>query len=158
MPFAGVLYACDGAWWKHRNGVPEFAGLKISQDAVAFREFGVAKVRLIKGKDELLVTKPGEIGDGGNSGFQALNLAVQFGATKIVLVGFDMRLDRGAHWHGRHGSGLNNPRDPNLMRWRRTIDGAAARLASLGVRVINASPVSTLRAYPIMSLEQALAC
>ena len=31
-PWADMLYACDGTWWKKRNGVPEFTGLRVSQD------------------------------------------------------------------------------------------------------------------------------
>lgn len=107
---------------------------------------------LIRKADILLTETPGTIGDGGNSGFQALNIAVQFGAKRIVLVGFDMRLDRGIHWHGRHPKGLNNPQDLNIVRWRKAINGAAVELAELGVEVLNASPVSTLTAFPKVDL------
>ena len=108
-------------------------------------------------RDELLTDRPGVIGDGGNSGFQALNIAVQFGARKIILVGFDMRLDAGVHWHGKHPRGLNNPGDHNLVRWRKALNGAAPRLAELGVAVVNASPISALTAYPFQPLLEALA-
>lgn len=93
---------------------------------------------------------------GGNSGFQALNLAVQFGAKRIILVGFDMRLDLGVHWHGPHGKGLNNPRDILFASWRDALNGAAASLAGLGVEILNASPVSALTAYPIVDLREAI--
>lgn len=106
--------------------------------------------------DRILVEQLGVVGDGGNSGFQAINLAAQFGAARIVLVGFDMRLDRGVHWHGKHPPGLNNPHDIHLTRWRRAIDGAAPNLAALGIQVWNASPVSALTAFPIVSIEDAL--
>lgn len=95
---------------------------------------------------------------GGNSGFQALNLAVQFGAKRIILVGFDMRLDHGVHWHGPHGKGLNNPRDPLFASWRDALNGAAPTLAALGVEVLNASAISALTAYPIMDLREAVGC
>jgi hypothetical protein len=111
-----------------RGGVPEFAGLKITQDPTAAINYGLRKVTLQKGRDEILVEEAGAIGWGGNSGFQALNLAVQFGAARIVLVGFDMTRLNGIHWHGPHPSRLNNP-----------------------------SPVSALAAYPKVSLEEALA-
>lgn len=96
------------------------------------------------------------IGWGGNSGFQAVNLAAHFGVRRIVLVGFDMQLRTGIHWHGRHGRGLNNPTRHNVERWRRVLDQAAPALAALGVEVVNVSPVSALTAYPKMSLEEAL--
>lgn len=97
------------------------------------------------------------MGWGGNSGFHALNLAVQFGVSKIILVGFDMSLDHGVHWHGKH-VGLNNPTVRNVDRWRRCIDAAAEPIEALGITVVNTSPVSALQNYPKMSLAEALAC
>ena len=152
-----MLYGCDGHWWKINDGVPEFGGLKLSQDTDACTRYrDLHHVRLDREQDKLLVEHPGLIGGGGNSGFQALNLAVQFGARRIVLVGFDMRVDRGAHWHGNHAKGLNNPREHNMMKWRKVLNGAAGTLADLGVTVINASPVSTLTAFPFASLQEVM--
>lgn len=85
-----------------------------------------------------------------------MQLAVQFGAKRLLLVGFDMRVDHGLHWHGRHGAGLNNPNQQNVARWRRVIDAAAPTLQALGVTVINCSPISALENYPKMSLSEAL--
>jgi hypothetical protein len=156
-PWADALYATDFVWWERNRGVPEFAGLKISQDErlVDRPAWGV---RLVTGRNDarILVTSPGEISHGGNSGFAALNLAVQFGVSRMVLVGYDMRVDRGLHWHGKHGDGLNNPADDTVRKWRRMIDGQAPVLAALGVVVINASPISALASYPKMSLMEAL--
>lgn len=105
---------------------------------------------------KILVEEPGAIGAGGNSGFQALNLAVQFGAMRILLVGFDMHMAAGVHWHGDHGKGLNNPRDHNFMKWRRTFDKAARTIRDIGVDVVNASLDSALTAFPKMTVEQAM--
>lgn len=157
MPQADVLYAADGTFWGMYRGVEKFRGLKLTQDTWAARHYrDVHLVELTRKRDEILVDRPGVIGDGGNSGFQALNIAVQFGAKKIVLVGFDMRLDAGIHWHGKHPPGLVNPGDNNLVRWRKALNGAASRLAELGVTVVNASPISALTAYPFQPLPVAL--
>lgn len=137
--------------------MPAFTGIKVTQDARAAVDFAdLHKVELRKGVDRLLTDRPGQLGDGGNSGFQAINLAAQFGARRIVLVGFDLRRDRGLHWHGRHPAGLNNPSERNLVRWRLVIDRAAAELAAIGVDVVNASPVSMLNAFPFTPIEDAL--
>ena len=101
--------------------------------------------------------KLGTVGWAGNSGFHCLNLAVQLMAAKIVLVGFDMTVAHGLHWHGRH-EGLNNPTERNVVRWRRCIDDAAEVIDALGIQCINASPISALQNYPKMSLGEALAC
>jgi hypothetical protein len=140
-----------------RKGVPEFPGLKITQDPTAAISYGLRRVTLQKGKNQLLVDEAGVIGWGGNSGFHALNLAVQFGAARIVLVGFDMTLLNGIHWHGPHPSRLNNPTGRALVKWAEILDAQAPLLAGLGVEVLNASPVSALAAYPKVSLEEALA-
>lgn len=107
-------------------------------------------------RDEMVLDDPLAIGAGGNSGFQAINLAVKFGARGIVLVGFDMRVDRGTHWHGDHQGGLGNPDAGKVDRWRGHLDNAAQALADAGVTIINASMVSALRNYPKMQFSEAL--
>lgn len=69
-----------------------------------------------------------------------------------------MRIDHGLHWHGKHEGGLNNPTQGNVKRWRNCVDGAADTLKTLGIPVINVSPVSALRNYPKMDLMEALTC
>jgi len=98
----------------------------------------------------------GEIGWGGNGGFQAINLAIQFGARYIVLVGFDMSLDHGYHWHGRHPAGLNNPSQSGVDKWRANLDGQAAALRRIGITVVIGSPNSRLTAYPKLSFMEAV--
>ncbi|MBS4048154.1 MAG: hypothetical protein KG075_17545 [Alphaproteobacteria bacterium] len=99
----------------------------------------------------------GEIGWGGNGGFHACNIAAQFGPPRrIILVGFDMRTDKGVHWHGRHANGLSNPHESTTSKWAQTFDEIAPEFTALGIEVLNASPISKIRAYPKMSLEGAL--
>lgn len=113
-------------------------------------------VTLVRNCDRLLFNRFGEIGWGGNGGFHALNLAIQFGARRIVLVGYDMRVDHGTHWHGDHPKGMNNPAAVNVKRWRQVLDAQAGLLKEMGVEVLNASAVSALEAYPKMTLEAAI--
>ncbi len=159
-PWADCLYAADLNWWKHRNGAPEFSGIKISQDEEACRRYDVNKVKLGEPYNKILVDKAGTIaaggseGSGGNSGFQAKNIAVQFGAAKIALVGFDMRLDLGDHWHGRHPKGMNNPSTAIIAKWRKTLNENAPLLAQLGIDVVNCSEISALTAFPKMTMKE----
>lgn len=154
-PWADALYAADWGWWHARRGLPEFAGMKMTEHKRAAEEWGLRRVEVLK-QDDRISFEPGVIGSGGNSGFQALNLAVQWGARRIILVGYDATLDHGVHWHGRHGEGLRNPTVNLVRRWRRALDGAAKVLRERGIEVINASPISALENYPKMSLEAAL--
>jgi hypothetical protein len=96
LPFAQVLYACDATWWNAHQGCPGFAGEKWSshgavgrvrhndKSATALRH----RLNLIEGQDgEGFSFDPGLIHYGSNSGFQAVNLALLMGATRIILVG-----------------------------------------------------------------------
>jgi hypothetical protein len=111
---------------------------------------------LVRNCDRLLFNRFGELGWGGNGGFHALNLALQFGARRVVLVGYDMRVDLGVHWHGKHPKGMNNPSDVNTRRWRQVLDAQAPLLRDMGVEVLNASPVSALEAYPKVNFAAAI--
>jgi hypothetical protein len=120
------------------------------------KRYDIKPVKIDTRRDELMVNRFGAIGFGGNSGFQAINLAVQFGCAKIVLVGFDMHDRDGLHWHGEHDGGLNNPTGKSLARWRAALDAQAETLRRLGVTVLNASQGSALTAFPKVPLDEAL--
>lgn len=156
-PWADALFACDYGWWRQEGGCPHFRGLKISGDHRTSSEWpNVHSVTIRRGDDRMVFDEFGVVGWGGNSGFHALNLTVQFGVSRVLLVGFDMSLSGGDHWHGRHSGGLNNPRQSGVERWRRSLDGAAPALQRAGVEVVNCSSASALQAYPKIDLEEAL--
>lgn len=152
-PDADVVYGCDQAWWRHRKGLPEFPGLKISYDP-PFPD--IRRLSIEKHTDSLLF-ETGKTGSGGNSGFQALNLAVQWGAKPILLIGFDMTDANGVHWYGRNNwLAANNPDQANFKRWIAAFNSAASVLASMGVEVVNCSLNSALDCFPKISLEEAV--
>lgn len=156
VPWADVLVAADGGWWQRHKGAPDFPGMKVTVDFNASRDFGLHLVRLLNTAPGITVERPGHIGMGRNTGFYAINLAVQFGPpAKIILAGYDMNVDAGIHWHGPHPKGMNNPRPDTIAKWRKILDGEAATLRRLGVDVVNASPSSALVNYPKMSLAEA---
>ena len=163
-PVADILYACDFKWWEVSEGGKGFGGLKLSVDGHCSRhpEWGVRKVGLNKADDRLELVKFGTVGWAGNGGFHCLNLGVQFavhfGFRKIVLVGYDMTLDRGVHWHGKHGNGMNNPTPRNVERWRRCIDACAEIISAMGIKVINTSSFSALQNYPKVPFAEAVKC
>ena len=82
-PFADAVYGCDAPWWRSVQGLPKFSGLKMAYDGTVCTEFGLRKVDIPKPAEcALLFEKVGTVGAGANSGFQALNLAIQFGADR----------------------------------------------------------------------------
>lgn len=150
-PWSDALYASDAEWWRE-NDHAGFGGLKVSRSDVT----GVHRVKLRGSRgswhDHMIFDELGTLGAGGSSGFQALNLAVQFGSRDIALVGFDARIDRGLHWHGRHERTCN-PTESTAATWAMCLDRAAVDLTAEGARVVNCSSESALAAYPKTSLR-----
>lgn len=114
----------------------------------------IKRIKINIDRDDILTGEVGLVGSGGNSGFQALNLAVQFGALRIALVGFDMTDRSGVHWYGRNRwNRANNPDHSNFRRWITAFDRAAPDLKNMGVEVVNCSPHSALTCFPKVSVE-----
>lgn len=158
-PWADVVYGCDWPWWRHRRGLPDFMGLKLSYAVQAHGSFrDVQKVEIKDAKcDRLLFDEPGSIGSGGNSAFQAVNIVCQFGVAAILAIGFDMQGRGGAHWYGRNNwSGGNNPSEDNYRRWIAGFGAVEPVLRGHGIDVVNASPSSALNCFRRATIEDAL--
>ena len=159
MPWADVLYGCDERWWDSQNGAMDFAGEKYSthdRDSTSNDKTAAAEkygIKLVKGGPGAgFSLDQGLVHYGDNSGFQALNLAILFGSSYIVLVGYDMRLVGGkGHFFGDHPPGLF--RRTEYESFAKKFDKAPP---PDGVQIINATPGSALTCYPMMDLDEAL--
>lgn len=159
FPEAIALYACDAKWWRVHDGCPGFQGEKwSSHDDKNNSKYEIAAdygVRLVRGfPGEGLSFDPSVIHYGSNSGFQALNLAILWGASKIILVGYDMRCANGKrHFFGDHSGPLSN-----ASRYETFLPAfeTAAKQMPEDVRIINATPGSALKCFPMMDLDDAL--
>lgn len=158
-PWAEILYACDDVWWHtRREKLKDFKGIRLAYNV---KEAGIHCVAIAKDKASnlrhaMLYEEPGVIGAGGNSGFQALNLVTQFGATGVALIGFDYSEQGGVHWHGAYQPPLRNPDNGRFHEWRRHMTTAAPLLKRNGVDVVNCSLQSTIECFPKMTIEQML--
>ena len=152
VPHADILYACDLAWWDCHKGVPEFAGERWSthDDGTNSKAKCRWPLHLVRGEHKPgFSTDPEALHYGSNSGFQAVNLAILKGATKVVLVGFDMRLVEGkSHFFGDHPAELRNRTDysPFVQPFR-----VAAR--DCPVPIFNATPGSALDCFPFIEFN-----
>lgn len=156
-PWADMAYGCDARWWIREGGLPGFKGLKVSSDwALSGNPHGVKLVRAVRGQDVLLMAAPGIVGWFGNGGTQAINLAAQAGAGRIILVGFEMSYAWGEHWHDPHPWELP-AKTANVERHRRVTDGIVPPLRAHGIEPVNATPRSALKDWPRMTLADALA-
>jgi len=152
-PYADVCYGCDAPWWIDRKGLPAFSGLKIHHGVAANFLPNMHRCEIEMSSDNMLVEMPMKIGNGGNSGFQALNLAVQFGAKDVILIGMDCHDRGGVHWYGRNTwLNANNPMGTNFVRWMKGFDTARKDLDRLGVTVINSSMESEVKSFRKASL------
>jgi hypothetical protein len=151
MPTADVLYSCDARWWDHHR--PQFAGEKWSTHQVGRNDKRGAADRhglhLVPGAPGQVFRTDGTIAYGSNSGFQAIGLAILFGATRIVLVGFNLG---GPHFFGTHPRPLVNS---NCRQFLPHFYQAARRMPP-GVVIVNTTPKSALNCWPEMPLGEAL--
>lgn len=150
-PWADALYAGDQMWWYHYGPSINFAGLLIANGRDP--GFGNQLVLVRRSVDRFILDEPGVIGHGANSGFQGLNLAAQFGARRIALVGFDFC---GSHWHGAHARPLGNPDEAKFRLWLGHMEAAGPGLLEHGIDVVNCSPISLLTCFRRASLAEFL--
>lgn len=157
IPSADALYAADGDWWDLNAAAARFSfcGEMWTQDAAAVMRYEPWLRYIAAKKLPGLSRDPALLHTGGNSGYQAINLAFHFGARRIILCGFDMQRTGGkAHWFGNHPPRLRQASRPEA--WVPHFDALAADLAAEGVDVINATPTTALRCFRSLPLPEAL--
>lgn len=89
---------------------------------------------------------------GFDAGTSAINLAILFGATEIVLLGYDMR---GGRWfNGEVSHYLPNPPESDFQRHMSTLPSLARDAEAKGVRIINASPISRVTCFEYRPLQE----
>lgn len=156
MPWADVLYSCDTRWWDVHG--PRALAAGVTSQRWSCHEAGKNDKRaaaaqhglhLVPGVRGSVFEPAGFIRYGNNSGFQAINLAILFGAARVLLIGYDMR---GTHFFGRHERPLVNT-DPG--QFIQEFNTAAKKLPP-GVEVVNCTPGSALRCFPAAALQDAL--
>jgi len=151
-PWSDYLYFCDKKWhdWhKDRLDFQAFKGQKISY------EVSEASLQIdVDTSKQGISFNPSLISGGSNSGFQAINIAVLMGATRILLLGYDMKIAKSgaAHWFGDHPDKVRS----GYMSWLTNFGIAADQLKDKGIEVINCSPDTALTCFKKESLASAL--
>jgi len=147
-PWADVLYAADAKWWRRFDGVPAFPGLKYSvmptRANSAHQEYPSIQILRNTGGYGLELD-PSGLRTGANSGYQAINLAVHLGASRIVLLGYDMH---GDHYFGSHPDKAK----PAFSMCLTAFPTLVEPLQAAGVSIVNCTPGSALTCFPQASL------
>lgn len=138
VPWADVLYASDGMFWDCYKGVPEFGGRKITSSRAAAERHGLEIAFM----------------NGTSSGFRAIWLAAELGASPILLVGFDMHARNGSHWHEDYDYPLRNPGFHEMKVWHMEFNLYRKKFAEL--KIINCTPDSALQCFDKLPLNEAL--
>lgn len=150
-PWADMLYAADSSWWSYyAQDALKFNGLKVTASENAFKDTLYLRPTGPTGYDPT----PGTIRTGGNSAYQAMHIAAQAGAKRIILCGVDLHSKSGMHHHGHHPSPLRNPGESEFVAMAKRF--ATFPHKELGIEVLNASPHSTLSCFPKVEIEEAL--
>lgn len=152
--WADVLYSSDQYWWPHYAGVPSFGGLKFGLPPLDPEPAWGITILPVTGDAGIDPQSPG-IRTGKNSGAAAINLAVHLGASRILLLGYDMQRTAGqTHWFGDHPKEIraNSPIDTFLSRF----EVMAEPLRRLGVEVINCSRETALTCFRRAALAEVL--
>lgn len=163
-PWADALYGSDSKWWQHHAGVPSFTGEKysvVNPHHVAPPHSAGVIVLKNTGEDGL-EPRPTGLRHGFNSGYAAINLAVHLGASRILLLGYDMQVaeDGRSHFFGDHPaqdrlrvSTYHLGKEGLFARtYRKLVDP----LRAMGVEVINCSRATALDCFPRQSFASAL--
>lgn len=161
---ADHLYAADFHWWSYHIAdiANDFDGKCwscepfteegarntnwVNQDPTAW---GVTALRC-RIKEKGLSQDRDYVHSGGNSGYQAINLAYHLGATRIILLGFDMHCHSGlSHFFGDHPSKfISNNKYERFINAYRTI-----KPEQYGLEILNCSRETALDAFPRHNLD-----
>lgn len=155
-PNADVMYWTDSRVYRwYTNEINKFKGLKFT--IRPWPEYTNDVKVLRKGIKFGLEEPRDRLAHGNNSGYAAINLAYHLGAKKIILLGYDMKNDGvTGHFH----DGYPVPITSDKIYRNQFLPGfevLAERLKEKKIQIFNASPISNIKCFPMITYEKALA-
>lgn len=150
-PNADVLFLSgEGCSEVARQLIPKFTGRHIIVRGKSDPSLPPAVKRVTRSKNHgALCDLPDHV-SGRDAGTSAINLAYHFGATEIVLLGYDMC---GGHYC-RHP--LPFPPEDHFRRHMEFLPQLNADAKAKGIRIVNCSPISRVTAFERAPLEEFL--
>jgi uncharacterized Rossmann fold enzyme len=140
-PFCDVIMGADHAWWRDNHDKITVPAERVTISQNAARQFGLSQY----GK-----TRTSKF-----SGLRAIEYAMDEGANRIILLGFDCSTRKGTHWHGNH-VGLGNPDGNRCKKWQFWLLELSMVAKKRCVEIINCSRETAVTHFPRMPLEKAL--
>lgn len=161
-----MVFWGDKKWYlTNRAAVASFKGLKVTCHPYfangRFPNEGIKNVLKDTARSKGISQRPNSVSWNANSGSAAISIAAHMGATKIILVGFDMKLDVGfkQHWHSEYGAMNRKGATPKSLPFNRHLSGfphIARDALRMGITIINACPDSAIACFPRMSVKDIL--
>jgi hypothetical protein len=134
-PWTDALVCNDATWWEENPDAMQFAGRKFC---------GVGHVGCER------IPRDDVYSIGLNSGLQGMRVAEMLGATRLLLLGFDMHSRNGAHFFGPHPAPLRNTSN---QRFKVHI---AQFQKWAGCEVVNCTHGSALMRFPFGDVHEIL--
>jgi uncharacterized protein (DUF2461 family) len=142
---AEALYAMDQRWWKEHH---EEVACTFHGERFCWSKLGAKYGATVT---EGLFNCVGF----GNSGANAISLAIYAGASTVILLGFDCRRTNGmSHWHGDHPKSLSNAQ--SIAMWPEKFKRVADHAKRQGVRIVNCSRSTALKCFERAELASTL--
>lgn len=151
-PWADVHYFADPHWaeWHHTEFGFFTGRYRVTRNPVD-KFYPAFDIRVLDRERLAPLSRDPRRVAGPDSGSNAINLAFLFGAARIVLFGFDMRP---GHWHDRHRRAT--PPTHYAECFMPAIAAMAIALKREGIEVVNATPGSALKCFPVITPAEAL--
>lgn len=90
-----------------------------------------------------------------NSGMRAIQLAMERGAARVILIGYDCSVENGTHWHGDHKN-TKNPDEARCKRWLTHFIQVSVIAHALKVEIINCSRKTAIKSFRTGDLKEEL--
>lgn len=157
-PWVDVHYFCDYKFYNWMKFSPDYDDVRAAYSsfngiAVTIAQQETHAKKLLRGHQFGLSENPEYLCTGGNSGYQAINLAFLLGAKTIILLGYDQQAVNGRCHHHKNHPGPTSPTiyDSMIHSWQyleKDIRGKA--------KVLNCTPNSRIDCFDKIDLIEAL--
>ena len=148
-----VFFGDTNFWLKYQNDLAKFPNIKVSCHSGVAKFDWVKYVPHDKNHTKGITPHPNMVSWNENSGAAAISLAAHAGAKRIILLGFDMKLNGDKqHWHNIYKKSTSKRFYAHLLGFKQI----AIDARKLGIEIINASPDSAIQEFRKVSVKQLL--
>jgi len=155
-PWIDIMFFGDtSTWLEERKDLPAFKGLRVTCADDLPHIPWVKHLKKTQKRRCGITTDPSMVTWNSNSGSAAINLAVHLGVKRIILLGFDMSLDKdeNQHWHKLHEDTAPSVMNRSMKVHLSTFPEIKKDLDLLGIEVINANPESRIECFTRMNFK-----